>query len=459
VESNGRQIVFIDTPGHEAFTRMRARGAQVTDVVILVVAADDGVMPQTIEAMDHAKEAGVPIIVAINKIDKDGAEPDRVKQQLADRGLLAEEWGGDPVMVAVSAKKKQGLDSLLEMVTLVSDMRELKANPNRPAVGSVLEAKLDRGQGPVATVLVQNGTLHVGDFFMVGSVFGKVRAMLNDRGEKVDEAAPSSAVIVLGLDGLPDPGDSFQAVTDTEKAKQIVEFREERDREQAMSKSARLSLEQYQEQMRSGEVKELPIILKCDVQGSMEVLVDSLGKLSAKKVKLRIVRSGVGAISESDVLLATTANAIIIGFNVRPERTAAVLAEREHIDVRLHTVIYELVDEITKAMLGLLEPVLKETFMGRADVLDTFRVSKVGTIAGSMVQEGKIGRTNGVRLLRDNVVVYTGKVSSLKRFKDDASEVRIGQECGIGLENYNDVKPGDVIEAFVTEKVAQVTLV
>jgi translation initiation factor IF-2 len=459
VESNGRQIVFIDTPGHEAFTRMRARGAQVTDVVILVVAADDGVMPQTIEAMDHAKEAGVPIIVAINKIDKDGAEPDRVKQQLADRGLLAEEWGGDTVMVAVSAKKKQGLDSLLEMVTLVSDMRELKANPNRPAVGSVLEAKLDRGQGPVATVLVQNGTLHVGDFFMVGSVFGKVRAMLNDRGEKVDEAAPSSAVIVLGLDGLPDPGDSFQAVTDTEKAKQIVEFREERDREQAMSKSARLSLEQYQEQMRSGEVKELPIILKCDVQGSMEVLVDSLGKLSAKKVKLRIVRSGVGAISESDVLLATTANAIIIGFNVRPERTAAVLAEREHIDVRLHTVIYELVDEITKAMLGLLEPVLKETFMGRADVLDTFRVSKVGTIAGSMVQEGKIGRTNGVRLLRDNVVVYTGKVSSLKRFKDDASEVRIGQECGIGLENYNDVKPGDVIEAFVTEKVAQVTLV
>jgi translation initiation factor IF-2 len=305
---------------------------------------------------------------------------------------------------------------------------------------------------------VQNGTLRVGDFFMVGSVFGKVRAMLNDRGEKVEEAPPSSAVIVLGLDGLPDPGDSFQAVTDTEKAKQIVEFREERDREQAMAKSARLSLEQYQEQMRSGDVKELPIILKCDVQGSMEVLVDSLQKLSAKKVKLRIVRSGVGAISESDVLLATTASAIIIGFNVRPERTAAVLAEREHIDIRLHTVIYELVDEITKAMLGLLEPMVKETFMGRADVLDTFRVSKVGTIAGCMVQEGKIGRTNGVRLLRDNVVVYTGKVSSLKRFKDDASEVRTGQECGIGLENFNDVKPGDVIEAFVTEKVAQVVL-
>jgi translation initiation factor IF-2 len=458
VECNGRQVVFIDTPGHEAFTRMRARGAQVTDVVILVVAADDGVMPQTLEAMDHAKEAGVPIIVAINKIDKDGAEPERVKQQLADRGLLAEEWGGDTVMVPVSAKKKQNLDLLLEMVTLVSDMKELTANPNRPAVGSVLEAKLDRGQGPVATVLVQNGTLRVGDFFMVGSVFGKVRAMLNDRGEKVEEAPPSSAVIVLGLDGLPDPGDSFQAVTDTEKAKQIVEFREERDREQAMAKSARLSLEQYQEQMRSGDVKELPIILKCDVQGSMEVLVDSLQKLSAKKVKLRIVRSGVGAISESDVLLATTASAIIIGFNVRPERTAAVLAEREHIDIRLHTVIYELVDEITKAMLGLLEPMVKETFMGRADVLDTFRVSKVGTIAGCMVQEGKIGRTNGVRLLRDNVVVYTGKVSSLKRFKDDASEVRTGQECGIGLENFNDVKPGDVIEAFVTEKVAQVVL-
>ena len=455
VEHQGRRIVFIDTPGHEAFTRMRARGAKVTDVVILVVAADDGVMPQTVEAIDHAKSAGVPILVAINKTDLPNANPDRVKQQLADRGLLPEDWGGDTVMVPVSAKTKQNLDSLLEMVVLVSDLGELTANPGRPAVGTVLEAKLDRGQGPVATVLIQNGTLRVGDYFLVGSVFGKVRAMIDDRGEKVDDAPPSTGVVVLGLEGLPQPGDLLQVVSDTEKAKKIGEYREEKVREQTLAKTSRLSLEQFQEQLRAGDVKELPILLKADVQGSMEVLTDTLQKLSNEKVKVHIVHSGVGAISESDVLLATAANGIVIGFNVRPERSAAVLAEREKVDVRLHTIIYELVDEIKKAMAGLLDPVIKETFQGRAEVLEAFRVSKVGTVAGCVVQDGRVTRGSQVRLLRDNVVIYTGKVGSLRRFKDEASEVRSGQECGIGLENYSDIKPGDVIEAFVTEKVAQ----
>jgi translation initiation factor IF-2 len=459
VEHKGSRIVFIDTPGHEAFTRMRARGAKITDVVILVVAADDGVMPQTLEAIDHAKAAGVPIIVAINKIDLPNANPDRVKQQLADRGLLPEDWGGDTVMVPVSAKTKQGLDQLLEMVQLVSEMGELKATPSRPAVGTVIEAKLDRGQGPVATVLIQNGTLRTGDYFLVGSVFGKVRAMIDDRGEKIEEAPPSTGVVVLGLEGLPEPGDLLQVVSDTDKAKKIGEYREEKVREQTLTKTSRLSLEQFQEQLRAGDVKELPIVLKSDVQGSMEVLTDTLRKLSTPKVKIQIVRNGVGAISESDILLAATANAIVIGFNVRPERSATVLAEREKIDVRLHTIIYELVDEMKRAMAGLLDPIIKETYQGRAEVLEAFRVSKVGTIAGCTVQDGKVTRKSEVRLLRDNVVVYTGKVSSLKRFKDDAGEVKSGQECGIGLENFNDVKKGDVIEAFVTEKVRQEVLV
>jgi translation initiation factor IF-2 len=455
VTHKDRRIVFIDTPGHEAFTRMRARGAKITDVVILVVAADDGVMPQTLEAIDHAKAAGVPIMVAINKIDVPNAQPDRVKQQLADRGLLPEDWGGDTVMVPVSAKTKENMELLLEMVLLVSDLNELTANPARPAVGTVIEAKLDRGQGPVATVLVQNGTLRLGDYFLVGSVFGKVRAMIDDRGEKITEAPPSTGVVVLGLEGLPQPGDLLQVVSDTDKAKKIGEFREEKAREQSLSKTSRLSLEQFQEQLKAGDVKELPIVLKADVQGSTEVLTDTLGRLSNAKVKVIIVRSGAGAISESDVLLAATANAIIIGFNVRPERSASVLADREKVDIRLYTVIYELVDEIRKAMAGLLEPIVKETFQGRAEVLDTFRVSKVGSIAGCVIQEGRVTRTSEVRLLRDNVVVYTGKVSSLRRFKDEASEVRTGQECGIGLDNFNDVKKGDVIEAFSSEKVAQ----
>jgi len=459
VTHKDRRIVFIDTPGHEAFTRMRARGAKITDVVILVVAADDGVMPQTLEAIDHAKAAGVPIMVAINKIDVPNAQPDRVKQQLADRGLLPEDWGGDTVMVPVSAKTKENLELLLEMVLLVSDLNELTANPARPAVGTVLEAKLDRGQGPIATVLVQNGTLRLGDYFLVGSVFGKVRAMIDDRGEKISEAPPSTGVVVLGLEGLPQPGDLLQVVSDTDKAKKVGEFREEKAREQNLSKTSRLSLEQFQEQLKAGDIKELPLVLKADVQGSTEVLTDTLQKLSNNKVKVLIVRSGVGAISESDVLLAATANAIIIGFSVRPERSASVLAEREKVDIRLYTVIYELVDEIKRAMAGLLEPILKETFQGRAEVLETFKISKVGAIAGCVIQEGRVARNSEVRLLRDNVVVYTGKVSSLRRFKDEASEVRSGQECGIGLENFNDIKQGDVIEAFVTERVAQEVLV
>jgi translation initiation factor IF-2 len=453
VEKNGRKIVFIDTPGHEAFTRMRSRGAKVTDIVILVVSADDGVMPQTIEAIDHARAAGVPIIVAINKIDRPDAHPDRVKQQLADRGLLAEEWGGDIVMVPVSAKMQQNIDLLLEMILLVADIQDLKANPARPAMGSVLEAKLDRGRGPVATVLVRNGTLRVGDYFICGLVFGKVRAMLDDRGQVVRDAEPSTPVEVLGLESLPDAGDSFQVVTDTAKAKQIVLFREAKAREVAMAKSKRLTLEQLHKQMVSGEVKELPIILKADVGGSAEVLADTLQKLSNEKVRVRVLHSGVGAITESDVLLATTSNAVIIGFNVRPERTAQQVAEEEKVDVRLHTIIYNLVDEIKAAMNGLLAPVFKEIYKGKAEVRETFRITKVGNVAGCYVLDGVLTRNSDVRLLRDNIVVFTGKIGSLRRFKDDVAEVKSGMECGITIENFADVKQGDIIEGFVTERV------
>jgi translation initiation factor IF-2 len=454
VELNGRKIVFIDTPGHEAFTRMRARGAKVTDIVILVVAADDGVMPQTLEAIDHARAAKVPIIVAVNKIDKPEAQPERIKQQLADRGLLAEDWGGDTVMVPVSAKTHQNLELLLEMILLVADLQDLKANPIRPAMGTVIEAQLDRGRGPVATVLVRNGTLRVGDFFICGSVFGKVRAMQNDRGLQIRVAEPSTPVEVLGLDSLPEAGDDFQVVTDTAKAKQIVNFRDQKAREAALAKSSRLTLEQLHKKMEAGEVKELPIIIKTDVGGSAEVLTETLQKLSNEKVKVRVIHSGVGAINESDVLLASASNAIIIGFNVRPERKAESLAEQEKVDIRLHTIIYNLTDEIKRAMTGLLEPVFKEVYRGKAEVRETFRITKVGNVAGCMVTDGNIPNRSEVRLLRDNVVVYTGKISSLRRFKDDVTEVKSGMECGITLENYSDVKQGDIIEAFVTERVA-----
>ncbi|HML18835.1 MAG TPA: translation initiation factor IF-2, partial [Bryobacteraceae bacterium] len=454
VEKNGRKIVFIDTPGHEAFTRMRARGAKVTDIVVLVVAADDGVMPQTLEAMDHAKAAGVPIIVAINKIDKPDAQPERIKQQLADRGLLAEDWGGDTVMVPVSAKTKTNLDLLLEMILLVADMQDLKANPSRPAMGSVLEAQLDRGRGPVATVLVRNGTLHVGDYFIVGSVFGRVRAMFDDRGQPVREVAPSMPAEVIGLESLPEVGDTLQVVTDTAKAKQIVIYRESKARELAMAKTNRITLDQLHDQLKEGETKELNIILKTDVGGTAEVLTDTLQKLSTDKVKIRVLHSGVGAITETDVLLASASDAIIVGFNVRPERTAQAVAEQEKVDIRLHTIIYELADEIKRAMSGMLEPVYKEVYKGRAQVREVFRISKVGTVAGCMVQDGSVTRDSEVRLLRDNVVIHTGKIEGLKRFKNDAREVQQGFECGISIANFNDIKPGDVIEAFVTERVA-----
>ncbi|MDP9054457.1 MAG: translation initiation factor IF-2 [Acidobacteriota bacterium] len=457
VDHNGHKIVFIDTPGHEAFTRMRARGAKVTDIVILVVAADDGVMPQTIEAIDHARAARVPIIVAINKIDKAGAQVDRIKQQLSDRGLLAEDWGGDTVMVPVSARTKQNLDLLLEMILLVAELQDLKANPARPAMASVLEAKLDRGRGPVATVLVRNGTLRVGDYFICGTVFGRVRALLNDRGEPVKEVGPSMPVEVLGLEELPEAGDSFQTVTDNTKAKQIVLYRAEKERAAHLAKTGRITLEQFHKKMAAGEVQELPIILKADVSGSAEVLSDTLERLSTDKVTIRVIRSGVGAINESDVQLAAASNAIVIGFNVRPERNAAAAAEQEKVDIRLHTIIYEIVDEMKKAMAGMLAPVFKEVYRGKAEIREVFKVSRVGTVAGCLVMDGQITRDSQMRITRDNIVIHTGKVGSLRRFKDDVSDVRAGMECGITLENFGDVRQGDIIEAFVMQRVVTET--
>ena len=450
----GREIVFLDTPGHEAFTRMRSRGAKATDIVVLVVAADDGVMPQTIEAIDHAHAAEVPIIVAVNKIDKPDALPDRVKKQLADRGLMPEEWGGKTVFVDVSAKKKTNLNLLMEMICLVADLGELKATPERAATGVVLEAKLDRGRGPVATVLVQNGTLNAGDNFVVGNVYGKVRAMFDDRGAQLQTAPPSTPVEIIGIESLPQAGDQFVVVADRDKARGISEYREQKAREAALAKSSRVSLEGLAEQIKAAGTKELNVILKGDVQGSVEVITDLLTKLSNDKVRLKLLRSGVGAITETDVLLASASNAVIIGFNVRPERKAQEIAEQEKVDIRLHSIIYELQDEIKRAMSGLLEPTIKENYQGRAEVLNVFRIPKVGTVAGCRVSDGLIKRDSEVRLLRDNVQVFKGKVGSLRRFKDDASQVTNGMECGISISNYGDIKVGDVIEAFVTERIA-----
>jgi translation initiation factor IF-2 len=453
-----RRIVFIDTPGHEAFTRMRARGAKVTDIVVLVVAADDGVMPQTEEAIAHAKAANVPIVVAVNKIDKPEALPERVKRQLADRGVMPEEWGGDTVMVEVSAKVKKNLPRLLEMILLVSDLRELKADPDAPGSGTVLESRMDKGRGPVATVLVQNGTLHVGDVFIVGAVYGKVRAMFDDRGQAIQKAEPSTPVEVLGLQGVPEAGDQFQ-VADEAKARHIVEYRQGKQREAALAKtgpSGRLTLDQLHEQLRAGEMKELPVVVKADVQGSVEVLNELLPGLSNDQVRLKVIQASVGAVTERDVLLASASNAIIVAFNVRPERKASDLAQREGVDIRLHTIIYELIDELKKAVSGLLAPLIKETYLGRAEVRDTFRVKGVGVIAGCSVQEGILKRDADVRVLRDNVVIYTGKISSLRRFKEDANEVRAGFECGAGISNFNDIKVGDSLECFKIEKVAPV---
>jgi len=456
--ASGREIVFLDTPGHEAFTRMRARGAKVTDIVVIVVAADDGVMPQTIEAIDHAKAADVPIIVAVNKIDKPEANPDRVKKQLADRGLIPEEWAGagqdSTVFVEVSAKKRINLDLLLEMICLVSDIKAPKATPGRKAVGSVLEAKLDRGRGAVATVLVQDGTLRLNDSYIVGNTFGKVRAMFDDRGRPLEEAGPSSPIEVLGLEAIPDAGDTFLVVADRDKAKGIAQYRKMKERESQLAKSSRVSLEGLAEQIRLSGVKDLPLIIKGDVQGSVQVLADSLSRMSTEKVRVKVLHSGVGSITESDVLLATASNTIIIGFNVRPERKAAELAQQENVEIRIHSIIYELQDEIKLAMMGLLEPTFKETYVGRAEVVNVFRIPKVGTIAGCRVQDGVIRRDAEVKVMREGTQVFKGKVGSLKRFKDDAREVTNGMECGIGINGFSDLKEGDLIEAFSTEKLA-----
>jgi translation initiation factor IF-2 len=457
VDVKSQRIVFLDTPGHEAFTAMRARGAGVTDVVVLVVAADDGVMPQTQEAIDHAQAANVPIIVAINKIDKPNANPDRVKQELAERELTPEDWGGQTIMVPVSAKKQDNLDTLLEMILLVTEIGEHKANPKRVATGTVLEAKVDRGRGPVATILVQDGTLAVGDDFIAGTVVGRVRALIDDRGTQSKTVGPSSPVEVLGLTGIPKPGDTFQAVADAAKARQIALLRQNQAKEKVLGdRSSRLTLESLQQQLSEGGAKELPIIIKADVQGSAEVLAQSLAKLGDERVKIRIIHTGVGAINESDVLLASTSNAIIIGFNVRPDRNAASIADGEGVDIRKHSVIYHVTDEVKKAMAGLLEPTLKEQQLGQAQVREVFKVPKFGAAAGCIVTDGRITRTGDAkaRLVRDSVVIHEGRIGSLRRFKDDVNEVKTGIECGIAFERFADIKVGDVIESFTVEKIA-----
>ena len=454
VELKGRKITFLDTPGHEAFTAMRARGAKVTDIVILVVAADDGVMPQTREAVNHSKAAGVPIIIAINKIDKPDSKPERVKQELMEFGLVSEEWGGETIFVEVSAKQKTNLEELLEMVLLQADVLELKANPNKPARGTIVEAKLDKGRGPVATVLVQEGVAKIGDYFVCGIHYGRIRAMQNDRGEKVMTAGPSMPVEVIGLTGVPEAGDNFIIMPDERQAKEIAMLRQQKMRETELAKSSKLSLEQLYEKIQMGEVKELNVVVKGDVQGSVEAVSESLRKLSTDAIRLRVINASVGAITETDVNLATASNAIVLGFNVRPEVKAQALAEKEGVDVRLYNIIYDAVDDIRKAMEGLLEPTLKEKYLGRAEIREVFSVPKHGNVAGSYVLDGKMLRNSQVRLLRDNIVIYEGKMASLRRFKDDTKEVAAGYECGISLENYNDLKPGDIIESFEIEKVA-----
>ena len=455
VAVRGKQVTFLDTPGHEAFTAMRGRGARITDIVILVVAADDGVMPQTIEAINHARAASVPMIVAINKIDKPGANSDRVKNALSEHGLISESWGGDTIMVEVSAKEKTGLDTLLEMILLQSEVLELKADPHRLAKGVVVEAKLERGRGPVATVLVQSGTLRVGDVFVVGIVSGKVRALITHTGAKVQEAGPSIPVEVAGLPGVPSAGDVFQVVKDERVAREIAEDRAHKQRTADLSGSAKVTLDDLFAKIKEGSVKELALVIKSDVQGSAEALTAGVEKLATAAVKLRVIHSGVGGITESDVLLAAASNAIVVGFNVRPEPKASALAEQQGVDVRLYTIIYDAMAEIKAAMEGLLEPTLKERTLGRAEVRQVFTVSKAGVIAGAYVVDGTITRAAvGVRVLRDNVVVYAGKLGSLRRFKDDVREVQQGYECGISVENFNDVKAGDIIEAYAIDKIA-----
>ncbi len=445
---DGQEITFIDTPGHEAFTHMRARGAQVTDIVILVVAADDGVMDQTREAIDHAKAAGVPIVVAINKIDKPEANPERVKSELAELGLVPEDWGGDTLYAEISAKKKIGIEDLLELVLLQAEMLELKAAPDRPARGRIIESRLDKGRGPVATVIIQEGTLHEGDPFVAGTTYGRVRAMLDERGKRLKEAGPATPVEILGFQEVPQAGDDFIVMPDEQKARRVAEYRARKQREAEMARETKMSLEKLFEKLKEGEVKELKVVLKADVQGTLEALQDSLRKLSTDEVRVNIIRSGIGAITESDIMLASASDAIVIGFNVRPSSKAKQLAEQEKVEVRFYDVIYKLIEDVKKAMSGLLEPEYEERIIGVAEVRATFKVPKVGVVAGCYVKEGKLERGAKVRLLRDNVVIYTGRIASLKRFKEDVKEVVAGYECGVGLENFNDIKVGDVIEAF-----------
>ena len=453
VRLNDRDITFLDTPGHEAFTTMRARGAQVTDVAILVVAADDGIMPQTIEAINHAKAAGVSIVVAINKIDKEGANVERVKQMLVEHELVPEEWGGDTVCVEVSAKQKINIEGLLEMVLLIADMQELKANPNKPAKGTVIEAQIDKGRGPVATVLVQEGTLNVGDIVIAGTAVGHVRAMVNDKGRRVKTATPSMPVEILGLSEAPSGGDTFRVVTDEKMARDVAESRRQEQKETRFNSTVKVSLDNLFSQIDEGNMKELNVIIKADVQGSVEAVRQSLEKLSNDEVRVRAIHGGVGAVNESDVMLANASNAIIVGFNVRPDAGAAAAAERQEVDIRLYRVIYQAIEEIEAAMKGMLDPEFKEVVLGHAEVRQTFKVSGVGTIAGSYVTDGKIARNAEIRLVRDGIVVHEGKIDSLKRFKDDAKEVADGFECGIGIANFNDVKEGDIIECFVMEEI------
>ncbi|RAV03551.1 translation initiation factor IF-2 [Paenibacillus sp. YN15] len=453
VEINGRKITFLDTPGHEAFTSMRARGAQVTDITILVVAADDGVMPQTKEAIAHAKAAKVPIIVAVNKIDKPDSNPDRIKQELMEFELVAEEWGGDTIFANISAKQRMGLENLLEMILLVADVQELKANPNKRARGTVIEAELDKGKGPVARVLVQNGTLKVGDSFIAGNTFGRVRAMVNDKGKRLKEAGPSTPVEITGLTEVPQAGDMFLAFEDERKAREIADKRTIQQRQADMGANTRVTLDDLFKQIKEGEIKDLNVIIKGDVQGSVEALRGSLEKIEVEGARVKILHAGVGAITESDIILASASNAIIIGFNVRPEPAALATAEQEKVDIRLHRVIYKVIEEIESAMKGLLDPVFKESVIGQAEVRNTFKISKVGTIAGCMVISGKITRSAEARIIRQGIVVYEGKIDSLKRFKDDAKEVAQGYECGITLDRFNDLKEGDIIEAFIMESV------
>jgi translation initiation factor IF-2 len=449
-------IVFLDTPGHEAFTAMRARGAEVTDIVILVVAADDGVMPQTREAVDHAKAAGVPIIVAVNKIDKPDSKPDTVKTQLSELDLIPEDWGGQTIYCDVSAKQKIGLDNLLEMILLQAEVMELKANPNKPCRGTVIESKIDRGRGPVATVLVQDGSLKVGDYFVTGTNYGKARAIISERGDSLAEALPSTPVEVLGLSGVPLPGDRFQVVPDERKARQIVSLRQEKSGQPVYTRPGKVNLQDLFSRISQGGVKELSLIVKGDVQGSVEAISDALEKLTTETVKVKVIHRGVGTVNESDILLASAAGAVIIGFNVRPEPKVSDLAGREGVDMRFYTIIYKATEDIKKAMLGLLEPTYREESQGRAEVRETFSVPRVGIIAGCGVLDGKVIRSSEARIVRDGAVVYEGRISSLRRFKDDAKEVTAGYECGIGVENFNDIKKGDIIETFIQVEVAPV---